>query len=66
LGVGFGHRVDGAVGQHDRAVGAVWCVPALSQRFAGAGEKPFPFALGPAAARAWSPTTSPASPPHCR
>jgi hypothetical protein len=46
LGVGPGHRVEGAVGQHDRAVGAVWCVPALSQRFAGAGEKPFPVCSG--------------------
>jgi hypothetical protein len=41
LGVVPGQRVDGAIGQHDRAVGAAWCVPALSQRFAGAVEKSF-------------------------
>jgi hypothetical protein len=45
LGVLPGQRVEGVVGQHDRAAGAAWCVPALTQRFVGAVEKSFSACL---------------------
>lgn len=41
LGVFLGQRVEGAVGQQNRAVGPLWCVAVAGQRLTGGGDEPF-------------------------